>query len=318
MIHVADEPSIQHIAAYRRLSEQVHQAAPELRRIDAIETADLGGALEVWVPKLSHFNHWREAFESHRAGNEFWYYICCHPYGNNYPNRFLDIPTSRVRVLHWINFAENLKGYLHWGGNFWGSNAFGAPSKELPPGDTHVIYPGRAGPLNSIRWEIERESAEDFEYLHLLAAKTEALKKQLGEKAAWIRPDRRAKELCRQVMPSLAEPETDPNRIAAVRRQMADEIVALDSSPLLLVETEPAAGNALVNGPVFVEIRGLATPGATVKVNGKPVALTPEGRFSCGAHPDLEGYSVGVEVEANGQKKTTLRSFQSVVKPASR
>jgi hypothetical protein len=315
MVHVADEPSIQHIAAYRRLSEAIHKAAPELRRIDAIETPDLNGALEVWVPKISHFDHWREAFDARRAGNEFWYYICCHPYGNNYPNRFLDIPSSRVRTLHWVNFAEDLTGYLHWGGNFWGNDAFGVPSKELPPGDTHVIYPGREGPLNSIRWEIERDSVEDFEYLHLLVEKTAALKKELGDKAAWIRENRRAKEFCRQVVPTISEPEIDPKRIEAVRGQIADEIIGLDQAPLFLVETEPAAGSPLVNGPVFVEVRGLVSPGAEVKVNGKPVAVTPEGRFACGAHPESAGYGVLVEAEKDGKKKTTLRQFKSVTKP---
>ena len=97
------------------------------------------------MPKLSHFNRWRTAYEARRGTAEFWYYICCHPFGNHYPNRFLDYPLSRVRVLHWVNYSERLSGYLHWGLNFWSDDPFGPPSDTLPPGDTHVLYPARAG-----------------------------------------------------------------------------------------------------------------------------------------------------------------------------
>ncbi|NQT51421.1 DUF4091 domain-containing protein, partial [bacterium] len=213
MIHVADEPSINNLASWRQASAFVHEHAPGIRRIDAIEAIDFSGALDVWVPKLSHYERWRSAYNARRADGEFWFYICCHPYGNTYPNRFLDYPLAAVRVLHWINFAEDLTGYLHWGLTFWGDDPFGTPRGSLPPGDTHVLYPGTDGPLSSIRWEIQRESLEDFEYLHLLTAKTAAIKKRLGAAAASIRPNRRAKELCRRVVPAISATERDPARI---------------------------------------------------------------------------------------------------------
>jgi len=310
MIHVADEPSIGNAASWREASAFVHKAAPRLRRIDAIEGIDFDGALEVWVPKLSHFERWREAYNQRRDQGEFWYYICCHPYGNIYPNRFLDYPLSRVRVLHWINFSEELTGYLHWGLNFWGDDPFGTPRDRLPPGDTHVIYPGSDGPLNSIRWEIQRESLEDFEYLELLTAKTTELKKQLGDKAAWLHPRRRARELCRRVVPAIADTEKDPARIVATRQAVADEIIALDRPPLLLVETEPPAGSTLVNGPISIEVRGATVPGATVQINGQAVKPRADGTFTGRAYPRGEKNEVLVEAEHNGVKKAAVRRFQ--------
>lgn len=309
MIHVADEPSLGNLASWRKASEFVHKAAPRIRRIDAIETIDFTGALEIWVPKLSHFDRWRDAYEARRAGNELWYYICCHPFGNVYPNRFLDYPLARVRVLHWINFACDLPGYLHWGLNFWGDDPFGTPSDKLPPGDTHVIYPGAEGPLDSIRWEIQRESIEDFEYLRLLATKTAEAKKRLGPAADWIDPRRRAVELCREVVPAIADTEKDPARILAVRGEIADEIIALDAEPPLLAETEPMAGSTLVHGPISVELRGVTRPGASVKINGAAVEVGPDGRFATHVWPGGARHEVRLEAEYEGQKKVCVRRF---------
>jgi hypothetical protein len=305
MIHVGDEPVLGNLASWRKLAALVRQAAPRLRRIEAIETIDCSGALEVWVPQLIHFDRWRDAYEAHRRDGEFWYYICCNPFGNYYPNRFLDYPLSRVRVLHWLNYSENLTGYLHWGLNYWGKDPFGTPSGNLPPGDTHVLYPGPQGPLNSIRWEIQRDSLEDYEYLHLLAAQTAAVKQRLGQPASWVRPQRRAMELARFVVPAIAETEKDPAKILAVRARVADEIVSLGQDPALLIETEPAENATLVEGPLAVELRGITEPGSTVKVNGNLVTVESDGNFVARTGPQIR-----IEAEHGGKKKTILRSFK--------
>jgi hypothetical protein len=304
MIHVSDEAILESLDSYRKAAEFVRQAAPRLRRIDAIETSDCSGALEVWVPQLIHFDRWRQAYEARRKNNEFWYYICCNPYGNVYPNRFLDLPLSRIRVLHWINFSERLSGYLHWGLTCWEGDPFGVPSAGLPPGDTHVIYPGSQGPLSSIRWEIQRESIEDFEYLELLTAKTAALKKQLGKPAEWLNPRQRAEELARRVVPTLRTCEKEPARILSTHRAVADEIMALDQSPLLLVKTEPPDGSVVAEGPISIEVHGLTEPGATVRVNGQAIKVPADGAFIFRSGPNIR-----VEAERNGKKKTAVRDF---------
>jgi hypothetical protein len=222
-----------------------------------------------------------------------------------YPNRFLDYPLSRVRVLHWINFSENLRGYLHWGWNFWGDDPFGPPSAELPPGDTHVVYPGPQGPLDSIRWEIQRESLEDFEYLHLLAAKTAAVRQQLGPAASWIDPRRRAMELCRRVVRAVSDTEPAAEKIEAARRAIADEIAAIDRAPLVLIQTEPAENVVLVEGPISVELRGVVQPGTKVIVDGQAATVQSDGSFLA-----LAGAEIRVEVEREGKKKAVVRSFK--------
>jgi len=308
-IHISDEPAIQNVASWRAASELVHRAAPRLRRIDAIETIDFDGALEIWIPKLSQWDTWRSVFLKRSGQVEFWYYICCHPYGNVYPNRFLDYPTTCVRILHWINYVDDLKGYLHWGWNYWGDDPFGTPSDRLPPGDTHVVYPGKLGPLDSIRWEIQRESLEDYEYLWLLEQKLTEVKKRLGPAAAWYEPKRRATELARRVVPSLHGTPKTPEIIWKTREQIVNEILDADRQPLGLVQTEPDDGATLIHGPINLEVRGVVEPGTTVTVNTSKVEVAGDGRFGCRANPRGEEGLVVIILEKDGHKKEFRRFF---------
>ena len=44
------------------------------------------------------------------------------------------------------------------------------PPNFLPAGDSHVVYPGKEGPLSGQRFEAQRIGMEDAELLRLLAA----------------------------------------------------------------------------------------------------------------------------------------------------
>ncbi len=110
-----------------------------------------------------------------------WMYYCCGPTGE-YPNRFLDYPAYRVRVLglHLYRFAR--KGFLHWGANFWTKrgtlellNPFHVTDAgswpSWPAGDGFMMYPGADGPIESIRWEQYRAGFDDYRLLTLAASK---------------------------------------------------------------------------------------------------------------------------------------------------
>lgn len=192
--HLCDEPGPPVAHNYRSLSTIVKQFAPRLRRIDAVQTTDLVNHIDVWVPLLQGFwkqeeydagrhreglavmehHHLQEPgyasfwAERQRSGDEVWFYTCCEPAGR-YPNRFLDYPLAKVRVLHWMNFRFRATGYLHWGFNQWPENPFTDVYHGLPPGDAFIVYPGRLGPVNSIRYEAMREGIEDYELLTMLS-----------------------------------------------------------------------------------------------------------------------------------------------------
>lgn len=313
MIHVADEPSVQNLDSWKERAGELRAAAPRLRRIDAIEGSDFGESLEVWVPKLSHLNTWYPWLDRARRTRddiELWFYICCHPFGGHYPNRFLDSPLIDVRILHWINASLALDGYLHWGLNHWRGDPFAAPSENLPPGDTHVIYPGPDGPLDSVRWEIQRESLEDFEALWLLTDRLDGVKRRLGEGARDIDPSQRARELARRLVPGLADIVRDLELLKATRREIAREILAAESDLPVLVNTRPLEGSEVVEGPAVIEVWGATLPGAEVKINNQPVPVRSDGRFLRSLSLSAARSHVRIEVEKGDATRAIEREFR--------
>lgn len=284
MVHIHDEPFIHHEESYREVARLVAEAAPGLRRIDAIEAEDFFGSLEVWVPKLSHLANWYDtAFRrAQESGAELWFYTCCHPTGR-YPNRFLDYPLLKTRVLHWIGYLHDLDGYLHWGLNhFWGDDPFSEAgvSQGLPPGDRAVCYPASDGYLGSLRWSAMRDGLEDFEYLRVLEERLRALKARHGERARRLDPRQRPLEICRRVAWSFRDHARDPEALLAARREIAAEIAAVERGPLRVLQTSPPDGFAVPPAPRVANLWGIADPGSEVRVDGRAVAnVAPDGVF---------------------------------------
>ncbi len=142
---------------------------------------------DVWVPQLGRFDKSLDRMlERLSAGKEVWFYTCLFPNGS-YPNRFVDYPLIKTRVLHWINFKWGFPGYLHWGFNQWrGGDPFQNlepphGTSVLPPGDAWIVYPGDRQLLDSIRHEAMRDGVEDFELLTLLAKKDRAMAHEIAE-----------------------------------------------------------------------------------------------------------------------------------------
>jgi len=309
VIHVCDEPAQHNILSWREKSRMLHKAAPRLKRIDAIEASDFGDDLDVWVPKLSHLRRWYPWYDRARErGAEVWYYICCHPFGGYFPNRFLDYNLSMVRLLHWINCAYDLKGYLHWGLAFWPEDPFGPPPERLPPGDTHVIYPGPDGPLNSMRWEVQRDSLEDYEYLYLLTQRMKETAEALGPAAQSFDPAERSKEFCKRLIRSFADVRDDPALIQAVRKELAAEIIAAGQEPPVILTTRPVEGTELVPGPIVVEVHGAVLPGTEIKGNCT-VQVEKNGRFRGSKNMSSADPVIRLTFTRGGKSKEMVRRF---------
>ncbi len=60
-VNISDEPFIHHEQSYAAVVEQVHEMAPSVRVIEAVES-EFFGELDIYVPKLSHLNLWYPRF----------------------------------------------------------------------------------------------------------------------------------------------------------------------------------------------------------------------------------------------------------------
>lgn len=194
--HVADEPIPANEQSWVYRAGRVRQWLPGVPTIDAVETEGLVGYVDMRVPQIQEITPQRKR----NPGEELWSYVCLVPQGQ-YPNRFLDYPSIRNRIIFWLSWSMNLKGFLHWGYNSWrawqgvpadidispwqdasAGSIYCADRNPLPAGDPHLVYPGKRGICSSLRWEVIRKGCEDFEYLYLLEQAAEGASK--GDRAA--------------------------------------------------------------------------------------------------------------------------------------
>jgi hypothetical protein len=183
--HVVDEPRPQDFDAYRIMAGTVRKFLPGIPLIDALGEPELDGAVDIWVPLSASYEKAREQFEAHRRrGDTIWFYTCCAP-SDFHLNRFIDTELLRTRLLHWGNWRYRLDGFLHWGLNqiipiqdpFENTTPPHGPyhSFNLPPGDSHIVYPGTDGPWSSVRFEAMAAGIEDYELLRAVGVEDESL-----------------------------------------------------------------------------------------------------------------------------------------------
>lgn len=312
MMHVNDEPFIHLLPSYKYVANIARKEAPSLKLIEAIETTGFGSALDVLVPKLNHMNLWWPYFQqAKKEGKEVWFYTCCHPLGR-YPNRFIDQPLVETRLLHWISYLYGLDGYLHWGAN-WYAPGYDPTSEEgvsegLTLGDRAILYPGKDGPLGCIRWSAMRDGLQDFEYLRLLEVRLFSIKKKLGVKAEWLDPRQRPLEICRRVAWSFYDFTRSGQVLLDARRSIAEEIEAASKPGFFYVQTEPMEGTSLPYGLRLINVRGLAEPGAMIRIDGEQVAQADkDGCFA--AYFFVSRPVTTFEAEKDGKKQTLTRKF---------
>ena len=187
ILGVSDEPNEANAMEYRALCGLIRKLAPSLKLMDAMTFGPVHGAIDIWIPMNCEYQKHRTEIETFRSyGDEIWFYTCCGPRGDKPINRFMDYPLLSTRYLFWAAYRYNLPGYLHWAANNYqpGQDPFKQSCPEhhnadhtifLPPGDTHIMYPGDGEPWMSIRLEAYRASTEEYELFRLLKKKNKPL-----------------------------------------------------------------------------------------------------------------------------------------------
>jgi len=308
VFHIADEPSNHNVTSWTEASEFVHRHAPSLKRIDAIETTHFFDTLEIWVPKLDHLATWYDAYRTAQAqGYELWFYTVGIFQGGSLPNKTVDVPLIESRILHWLNYRYGLKGYLHWGFNAWTDDPFEAPGEHR--GDGWHVYPKKDGLINSLRWEQMRNGIQDYEYLWMLEDRIRNVKDKLSERlSGMIEPGRRGIEISSRVVKTFHEYDKDPNALYGARRQIIEELLDLDKSPRVIVQTNPLEHSTIAND-CAVDVFGWAEPETKIIVNGSEVPVAPDGLFMYNVHLSKDN-TVVINAEGKNAKKTIVRSFE--------
>lgn len=215
--HIADEPIESNFKSYVEIARFVKDICPDLRIIEACHTHNLENTVDIWVPQLNFYKDGYSFYqERQKAGDEVWFYTCLAPQGN-FANRFLELPSIKTRLIHWLNFRYGATGYLHWGFNFWKENSdpYGETTtmnlesgNTLPGGDSWIVYPKNGKLYSSIRLEAMRDGIADYTLLQMLAQKEPDL----------------AKELCRQVVFHWTLYDTDGDHFRAIRHQILEKL----------------------------------------------------------------------------------------------
>jgi hypothetical protein len=277
LFHIKDEPSMHNSLAWCEMSAYIHKYAPDLRRMDAIETTNLLNDIEVAVPKLDAFGTWYDSYrKAQQKGVEIWFYTVGIYQGSLFPNKTIDMPVMNSRIMHWLNYRYDATGYLHWGWNQWTDDPYQEVGMHI--GDGWHVYPAKDGVLNSLRWEQMRNGIQDYECFKLLEKKICSLKDSLGKRAEWIDPEQRGHEIAGRVIWTIDQHTDDPSVLNAAKMQLIDEIIAFDSSPMLYIQTIPLENSTLTEHS-SVEVFGWTEPGTKIVLNGKELPVSDQGYF---------------------------------------
>lgn len=175
--HLTDEPHEEHIPQYEKCREIVKKHIGDLPTFDALSDYSFyeRGLVDVPVTITSSY----ESFAEHNVENLFAYY-CCGPSGEYYSNRLMSMPSQRTRVIGLQLYQTKVKGFLHWGYNFYNTvfslctvNPYAVTDAGglFPSGDSYIVYPTEKGVAYSVRAESMREAFQDYAALQLLASK---------------------------------------------------------------------------------------------------------------------------------------------------
>jgi hypothetical protein len=187
--YVTDEPSDDDTPALMQICQLVREADPRLRTALTYDpanrprlaelVADGRSLISVWVPYCTMYRE-DVAAEQRAKGAEYWLYDVS-------TNCLIPHSGQQNRGMFWTVWQRNANGYLYYLSTWWGRDAtpWERPSFMLPEftyqyrqGDGYFFYP----PLKTydpptpildhvvptLRWELMREGAEDYDYLRML------------------------------------------------------------------------------------------------------------------------------------------------------
>lgn len=172
--HFSDEPHIEHLEKYAAASAVARELLKKCHVIDALSEFEFyeRGLIRQPIPSTSKVLSFQK-----KGVSPLWTYYCCDQ-SQRVSNHFISMPSDRNRVIGLQLYKYNIKGFLHWGYNFWNSqfslmdiNPYEMTDamNAFQSGDAFFVYPGRNGEaVTSIRQVVFMEALQDMRALKLL------------------------------------------------------------------------------------------------------------------------------------------------------
>ena len=165
--HISDEPYINNLDSYKAASEIIRPLIGKSKTFDALSVYEIyeKGLVECPVTGIAHIHEFLE----HEIENQ-WTYYCGTPQ-EVFTNSIMAMPSCRTRILGFLLYKYNIKGFLHWGLNFYNScvslypiNPYMTTScdRSYPSGDAFILYPAADGVYSSIRGEVIFDAIQDM------------------------------------------------------------------------------------------------------------------------------------------------------------
>lgn len=176
--HISDEPTEEHLEPYGKAKAVVASHLEGYKIIDALSSYEFykTGLVEHPIPA----NNDIQAFIDNDV-EDLWVYYCC-VQGVDVANRFMSMPSARNRILGVQLYLHDIKGFLHWGYNFYNSQysiqkinpyLVTDAGEAFPSGDAFLVYPGTDGnPVESIRLMVLSQAMYDLRGFELLESLT--------------------------------------------------------------------------------------------------------------------------------------------------
>ena len=169
-----------------KIASMIHRAYPGLKNMvdyhgiwDTAKGSDWIKDIDIWTFQIDDFNE-QKMRKLQAMGKEIWMYISG-PSSTETPNLAIDFDSIDYRIIPWLCWKYDIKGFLYWSVNYWPyvdpfKNA--GNTKWEQNGNGLLFYPGKDGPIESLRMETFRDGMEDYEYIQLLFEDLKILKRK--------------------------------------------------------------------------------------------------------------------------------------------
>lgn len=163
-----DEPV--DLERFRRAAALIRETMPGVKVTSAVtaqRAVELSDVLDIATIHLEagydHADH-----EKLRAtGVSLRWYNCCTPF---WGNTLFGCELSDAYRIGWMTENGNFEGFLRWSVIDWPDLLPEEPGFNWPTGDTFLLYPGKYGPRESLRWHAFKQGMHDLclcsAYLH--------------------------------------------------------------------------------------------------------------------------------------------------------